>query len=203
MPALTRRRDLEAADECWHVYYGDVRVGTIAKRVGIPPGEDPWGWSCGLYSGGHPRECTNGAAATFDQARAEFEEGWRVFPLAPDGSRFSGVALRPGLYRVEISHVGHRAPAANAVDGRPIEMLLRRWPDDRRRARPRPFRASGNSLMKFATERPFADPDKAARKLIEIANTVEAVQDGRIHIEKINWPFLQAGGSADEYVAGL
>jgi hypothetical protein len=43
--------------------------------------------------------------------------------------------------------------------------------------------------MKFATERPYADPEKAARKLIEIANTVEAVQDGRIHIEKINWPF--------------
>jgi hypothetical protein len=35
------------------------------------------------------------------------------------------------------------------------------------------------------------------------ANTVEAVQDGRIHVEKINWPFLKAGGSADEYVAGL
>jgi hypothetical protein len=57
--------------------------------------------------------------------------------------------------------------------------------------------------MKFATERTYADPEKAARKLIEIANTVEAVQDGRIHIEKINWPFLKAGGSPDEYVAGL
>jgi hypothetical protein len=34
--------------------------------------------------------------------------------------------------------------------------------------------------MKFTTDRPFADPEKAARKLIEIANTVEAVQDGRI-----------------------
>ena len=44
---------------------------------------------------------------------------------------------------------------------------------------------------------------KAARKLIEIANSVEAIQDGRIHVEKINWPFLQAGGSADEYAAGL
>jgi len=30
MPALTRRRYHEAPDECWHVYYGDVRVGTIA-----------------------------------------------------------------------------------------------------------------------------------------------------------------------------
>ena len=49
----------------------------------------------------------------------------------------------------------------------------------------------------------LADPDQAARKLIEIANSVEAVQDGRIHIEKINEPFLRAGGSPTEYVAGL
>jgi hypothetical protein len=79
MPTLTRRRDLEAQDECWHVYYGDVRVGTIAKRIGIRVEEDPWGWSCGVYPGSHPRECTNGAAATFDQARADFGEAWRVF----------------------------------------------------------------------------------------------------------------------------
>jgi hypothetical protein len=57
--------------------------------------------------------------------------------------------------------------------------------------------------MKFATERPYADPDKAARKLVEIASTVEAVQDGRIHIELINLPFLREGGSVDEYRAGL
>jgi hypothetical protein len=37
--------------------------------------------------------------------------------------------------------------------------------------------------MKFAAERPFADPEKAARKLVEIANSVEAVQDGQIFIE--------------------
>jgi hypothetical protein len=30
--------------------------------------------------------------------------------------------------------------------------------------------------MKFATDRPYADPEAAARKLIEIANSVEAVQ---------------------------
>jgi hypothetical protein len=39
--------------------------------------------------------------------------------------------------------------------------------------------------MKYAADRPFADSDKAARKLLEIANTIEAVQDGRIHIEKL------------------
>ena len=42
--------------------------------------------------------------------------------------------------------------------------------------------------MKFATDRPYADPEKAARKLVEIANSVEAVQDGRIYIELINAP---------------
>jgi hypothetical protein len=63
MPALTRRRDHQAADECWHVYYAAVRTGTIAKRIGIPLEEDPWGWACGFYPGCHPRECTNGAAA--------------------------------------------------------------------------------------------------------------------------------------------
>jgi hypothetical protein len=44
--------------------------------------------------------------------------------------------------------------------------------------------------MKLTADRPLADPDKAARKLVEIANTVEAVQDGRIHIELIDAPFL-------------
>ena len=44
--------------------------------------------------------------------------------------------------------------------------------------------------MKFIEPRPFADPDAAARKLMELANAFEPVQDGRIYIEKINWPFL-------------
>jgi hypothetical protein len=58
--------------------------------------------------------------------------------------------------------------------------------------------------MKFAEGRPFVDPEAAARKLIEIANSVEAVQDGRIHIEKINGPFLfEFKGSPAEYGVGL
>jgi hypothetical protein len=58
--------------------------------------------------------------------------------------------------------------------------------------------------MKYSTARPFADPEIAARKLVEIASTVEPIQDGRIHIEKINGPFLFShGGSPAEYGAGL
>lgn len=78
MPALTRRRYPERPD-CWHVYYGDVHVGTIAIRTGIPPGEDPWEWACGFYPGCEPGEHTNGTAETFDQARAGFEDAWKVF----------------------------------------------------------------------------------------------------------------------------
>ena len=50
---------------------------------------------------------------------------------------------------------------------------------------------------------PYAHPEAAARKLIEIANTVEPVQDGRIYIERVNAPFLAAGGSGEEFRAGI
>jgi hypothetical protein len=43
MPALTRRRNLEAPDECWQVFYGDVPSGAIAIRTGIQPHEQSWG----------------------------------------------------------------------------------------------------------------------------------------------------------------
>ena len=36
--------------------------------------------------------------------------------------------------------------------------------------------------MKFVEPSQFADPDVAARKLVEIANGIEAVQEGRIYI---------------------
>jgi hypothetical protein len=58
--------------------------------------------------------------------------------------------------------------------------------------------------MKYKEPSSFADPEVAMRKLLEIASTVEPVQDGRIHIEKINWPFLsEHGGKPAEYSAGL
>ena len=57
--------------------------------------------------------------------------------------------------------------------------------------------------MKYAATRPYSDPEKAARRLLEIANTVEPVQDDRIHIEKSNGPFLKEGGRPAEYGAGL
>jgi hypothetical protein len=57
--------------------------------------------------------------------------------------------------------------------------------------------------MKFIEPHPFADPDAAARKLVEIANGVEAVQDGRLYIDRINKPFIVAGGSGEQFRAGI
>jgi hypothetical protein len=57
--------------------------------------------------------------------------------------------------------------------------------------------------MKFVSDRPFADPDLPARKLIEIANGVEAVQDGRIYIGLVNAPFFAAGGCGDDFRSGI
>jgi hypothetical protein len=51
--------------------------------------------------------------------------------------------------------------------------------------------------MKFASDRPFSDPEKAARKLVEIANSID-------YVELINAPFLyEHQGSPAEYKAGL
>ncbi|SDJ44143.1 hypothetical protein SAMN05216338_104977 [Bradyrhizobium sp. Rc2d] len=58
--------------------------------------------------------------------------------------------------------------------------------------------------MKLTAERPFANPEAAARKLVELASGIEPVQDGRIHIEKINAPFLYTlKASGKEFGAGI
>jgi len=59
-------------------------------------------------------------------------------------------------------------------------------------------------VNKFIQPRPYANPEAAARKIVELAYAVEPVQDGRIHIEKINEPLLfQLKGTPAEYKAGL
>jgi hypothetical protein len=57
--------------------------------------------------------------------------------------------------------------------------------------------------MKFASERPYADVDAGVKKLLEIANAMEADQAGLIHIGPVNLQFLGAGGGFLEYRAAL
>jgi hypothetical protein len=58
--------------------------------------------------------------------------------------------------------------------------------------------------MKYATERPYSDSEKAARRLLQHAHAFEPIQDGRIYIEKLNGPFLFGDeATPTEYSAGL
>jgi hypothetical protein len=60
------------------------------------------------------------------------------------------------------------------------------------------------SAVKFVKPSPYADTEAAARLILEIANTIEPKQDGRLHIEKINGPFLfKHKGTPTEYGAGM
>ncbi|MBR1286058.1 hypothetical protein JQ597_28805 [Bradyrhizobium sp. AUGA SZCCT0177] len=78
MTTLTRRRHPDRTD-CWHVFYGDVHVGTIARAVGHPNTAPQWTWCCGFYPGSHPGEHRGGSAETFEAARAAFDAAWRVY----------------------------------------------------------------------------------------------------------------------------
>lgn len=79
MPHLIRRRDRDAHQERWLIYYGDVHVRSVSLRNGNPAESDPWQWRCGFYPGSRPGECTSGTAASFESARAAFSTAWTVF----------------------------------------------------------------------------------------------------------------------------
>jgi hypothetical protein len=74
MTELTRRRMKDSKVDVWHVFYGDVQVGTIGMRSGVPNDVDQWGWTCGFNSQ-HLR-ITEGTAAL---VRAKFEEAWQAY----------------------------------------------------------------------------------------------------------------------------
>jgi hypothetical protein len=76
MPALTRRREKDRHQESWSIYFGDVRIGWIGERAGVPKSVEQWGWTCGFY----PRDRhVSGTAESFDQARADFERAWHDY----------------------------------------------------------------------------------------------------------------------------
>jgi hypothetical protein len=80
MPSLTRRNNPH--QETWHVYFGDVHVGTIGERAGVPVDVEQCGRSCGFYPGLNPGQRRAGIAETFEDARVAFEVAWS--DLLPD-----------------------------------------------------------------------------------------------------------------------
>ena len=59
-------------------------------------------------------------------------------------------------------------------------------------------------MNKFVEPRPYADPEAAARKIVELADAHEPYMDGRILIEQLNGAMLyQHKATPAEYKAGL
>ena len=57
--------------------------------------------------------------------------------------------------------------------------------------------------MKFREDRPFANVAAAERKLLELANAMEADHAGRLHVGVLNSQLLGAGASVPEYGAAM
>lgn len=85
MPALTRRRSDNPHQETWHVYCGDVRVGTISERAGVPVDVDQWSWRVDFYPPSHRGVRDDGTASDMFKARAAFAAAWtRIEPMVTD-----------------------------------------------------------------------------------------------------------------------
>jgi hypothetical protein len=52
--------------------------------------------------------------------------------------------------------------------------------------------------MKFKPERPFASPEAAEKRLLELANAVKADHAGRLSVT-VNKQFRDAGGSYEDF----
>jgi hypothetical protein len=84
MPALTRRRHSERP-HCWDVYFGDVHIGGVTIRPGVPVHAHQWGWSIGFYPLDQRGKSRGDTAESFDAARAAFEAAWKSYlPLCTE-----------------------------------------------------------------------------------------------------------------------
>ena len=77
-PKLSRRRDPEARSESWHIWYDDVRVGTISAVAGLQ-GSSHWAWTCGFHAGLPDGKQRSGTADRYAVAREAFETAWAEY----------------------------------------------------------------------------------------------------------------------------
>jgi hypothetical protein len=54
----------------------------------------------------------------------------------------------------------------------------------------------GSVMTKFIEPLPYADPQAAARKIVEIAFGLGEVWDGRLFVKKLNWAMLTKKGAS-------
>jgi hypothetical protein len=124
----------------WDVYFGDIATGSIGKCAGVPLHVDQWKWGCGLQAPSGRRLSAAGTAASFEQAREAFGEAWAKIEPQLTPENLDAERHERARTAWEIRHARSRTPAADAVDARPIEMILRTRDRYRRRGWPRRHR---------------------------------------------------------------
>ena len=78
MSTLTRRRLKDQHTEQWLIFCDDIQIGSIGMRSGVPTHVDQWRWTVCFYPPSHRNVRGGGTARTFAEARAAFEQAWRV-----------------------------------------------------------------------------------------------------------------------------
>ncbi|MBR1238174.1 hypothetical protein [Bradyrhizobium sp. AUGA SZCCT0182] len=113
--------------DCWHVYYGDVQVGTIGKRAGAPNNVDQWGWTCGFHPATQRGVFASGTAVDFETARLAFERAWQTIQPSCTEADFAQLPPAARLEPVETENVGNRVQITDAVCGRPGHGITFDW----------------------------------------------------------------------------
>ena len=112
MPALTRRRDQDRHRESWRILYGDIEVGWIGQRSGVPKDVEQWGWFCGFFPLSHRGVRAEGVAPTLEKARAYFEAAWAdILPRCTDADfaehRYQRAFVK---WKYQMWREGHKMP---------------------------------------------------------------------------------------------
>jgi hypothetical protein len=76
---------LDAPEECWHVYYCDVRVGTMAIRTGMPSRCEPC--FSGASTGSEKSEILAGTSAA-EGAEVSTKKVWSQGVYRADPAKF-------------------------------------------------------------------------------------------------------------------
>jgi hypothetical protein len=123
MSELTRRRDRDASQESWRVFFRDVCVGSISIRTGNPATTDPWAWQCGLPPRGHEA----GTAEDFFKARAAFDAAWqRLRPKITEADLEDYRRDRDRTARkYALFDAGLRPPAPEWEPGKPCSIWMK------------------------------------------------------------------------------
>jgi hypothetical protein len=125
MPALTRRPHPERSD-CWHVYYDDVQVGTIAVQSGLPITAPQWRWDVGFYPLTHRGRMCAGYAPSFELARSAFEAAWKDLPQCTEADLVEYRRQRPSRRgKMPGITLACRCPRNWPVNGRAVSVVPR------------------------------------------------------------------------------